>query len=90
MFSLAKRQGKYLLACRIQPWTEATSLSLHVSSIAWRRDMRAYGWRLFTFLRQAEKNSSMESEKVNMGVCTKLQIVNGWQTSFGAEQLGEN
>lgn len=29
-------------------------------------------------------------EKVNMGVGTKLQIVDGWQTSFGPEQPGEN
>lgn len=29
-------------------------------------------------------------EKVNMGVGTKLKIVDGWQTSFGLEQPGEN
>lgn len=40
-FSLAKHRGKYLLAWRIQPWTEATSMSPHASSIAWRSGMRA-------------------------------------------------
>ncbi len=29
-------------------------------------------------------------EKAHMGVGTKLQIVDGWQTSFGLEEPGEN
>ncbi len=40
-FYLAKHQGKYLLAWRIQPWTEATSMSPQASSIVWRSAMRA-------------------------------------------------
>ncbi len=66
-FSLAKHWGKYLLAWRIQPWTEATSMSPHASSIAWRSAMRAQGWRSYTFQRQAEKNSSMGFRKGEYG-----------------------